>query len=83
MDFSRIADDDVDQSSDLLCVSLIGNKDMALDANVLSGNVTLKDGRMITEEDVDVCMILEEPAEKNNLSVGNRIQFNDRRNVEN
>ena len=35
VDFSRIEDDDVDQSSDLLCVSLIGNKDMALDANVM------------------------------------------------
>ena len=56
VDFSRIEDDDVDQSSDLLCVSLIGNKDMALDANVLSGNVTIKDGRMITEGDVDVCV---------------------------
>lgn len=83
VDFSRIEDDDVDQSSDLLCVSLIGNKDMALDANVLSGNVTIKDGRMIMEGDVDVCVISEELAEKNNLSVGNRIQFNDRRNVEN
>ncbi len=83
VDFSRIEDDDVDQSSDLLCVSLIGNKDMALDANVLSGNVTIKDGRMITEEDADVCVISEELAEKNSLSVGNRIQFNDRRDVEN
>ena len=78
VDFSRIEDDDVDQSSDLLCVSLIGNKDMALDANVLSGNVTMKDGRMITEEDIDVCVISEELAAKNNLSVRNRIQFNDR-----
>ena len=83
VDFSRIEDDDVDQSSDLLCVSLIGNKDMALDANVLSGNVTIKDGRMITEEDSDVCVISEELAEKNNLLVGDRIQFNDRRDVEN
>ena len=83
VDFSRIEDDDVDQSSDLLCVSLIGNKDMALDANVLSGNVTMKEGRMITEEDVDVCVISEELAAKNNLSVGNRIQFNDRRDIEN
>ena len=83
VNFSRIEDDDVDQSSDLLCVSLIGNKDMALDANVLSGNVTIKEGRMITEEDVDVCVISEELAEKNNLSVGNRIQLNDCRDVEN
>ena len=83
VNFSRIEEDDVDQSSDLCCVSLIGNKDMTLDANVLSGNVTIKDGRMITEEDVDVCVISEELAEKNNLSVGNRIQFNDRHDVEN
>lgn len=82
VDFSRIEDDDVDQSSDLLCVSLIGNKDMALDANVLSGNVTIKDGRMITEDDANVCVISEELAEKNNLSVGNSIHFNDRRDVE-
>ena len=79
----RVSYEDVDQSSDLLCVSLIGNKDMALDANVLSGNVTMKEGRMITEEDVDVCVISEELAAKNNLSVGNRIQFNDRRDIEN
>ena len=83
VDFSRIEDDDVDQSSDLLCVSLIGNKDMALDANVLSGNVTIKEGRMITEEDSNVCVISEELAEKNNLLIGDRMQFNDRRNVEN
>ena len=38
---------------------------------------------MITEEDVDVCVISEELAAKNNLSVGNRIQFNDRRDIEN
>ena len=82
VDFSRI-EDDVDQSSDLLCASLIGNKNMALDANVLSGNVTMKDGRMIMEEDANVCVISEELAEKNNLSVGNRIQFNDRHDVEN
>ncbi len=82
VNFSRIEDDDVDQSSDLLCVSLIGNKDMELDANVLSGNVTIRDGRMITEEDSDVCVISEELAEKNNLSVGDRIQLNDRHDVE-
>lgn len=45
--------------------------------------VTIKDGRMITEEDTDVCVISEELADKNNLSVGSRIQFNDRRDVEN
>ena len=53
---------DVDQSSDLRCVSLIGSKDMSLDTNVLSGNVTIKEGRMITAEDSDVCVISEELA---------------------
>lgn len=81
VNFSRIEEADVDQSSDLRCVCLIGNKDMALDANILSGNVTIKEGRMITAEDSDVCVISEELAEKNNLSVGNRIQLNDRRNT--
>ena len=60
VNFSRIEDDDVDQSSDLRCVSLIGSKDMSLDTNVLSGNVTIKEGRMITAEDSDVCVISEE-----------------------
>ena len=83
VNFSRIEDDDVDQSSDLRCVSLIGSKDMSLDTNVLSGNVTIKEGRMITAEDSDVCVISEELAEKNNLSVGSRIQFNDRHDREN
>ena len=36
----------------MLCVSLIGNKDMALDANVLSGNVTIKDGRMVCKYNI-------------------------------
>ncbi|MCI8561890.1 MAG: ABC transporter permease [Lachnospiraceae bacterium] len=83
VNFSRIEEEDVDQSSDLLCVSLIGNKNMALDSNVLSGNVEVTDGRMITEEDFNVCVISEELAEKNDLSVGGKLQFNDRRAIEN
>ena len=41
VNFSRIEDSDVDQSSDILGVSLIGNKKMEMDSNVLSGNVTI------------------------------------------
>ncbi|MCI8513845.1 MAG: ABC transporter permease [Lachnospiraceae bacterium] len=83
VNFSRIEEEDVDQSSDLLCVSLIGSKTMSLDSNVLSGNVTICDGRMITEEDLDACVISKELADKNRLSLGDRLQFHDRRNTEN
>ena len=47
VNFSRIEDSDVDQSSDILGVSLIGNKKMEMDSNVLSGNVTIQEGRLI------------------------------------
>lgn len=77
MNFSRIEDPDVDQSSDILGVTLIGNRDMEMDSNVLSGNVSLKTGRMVTRDDSDVCVISEELAEKNNLTVGDQLQFND------
>ena len=74
-DFERIEDADTDQTNDFQGVTLIGNRDMALDANVLSGNVTLKEGRMTTKEDANVCVISEELAEKNGLEVGDRMRF--------
>lgn len=77
VDFSRVEDPDVDQSSDLLGVSLIGNKDMKLDANVLSGNLSLKSGRMSGPKDKNVCVISEELALKNHLSIGDSLTFND------
>ncbi len=77
VNFTRIEDSDVDQSSDFLGVSLIGNRKMELDPNVLSGNVTIKDGRMITADNSDVCVISKELAEKNQLSVGDKLKFND------
>ena len=42
VNFKRIEDKDVDQSADVGGVSLIGNKDMKLDRNVLSGNLHIK-----------------------------------------
>ena len=48
---------------------------MALDANVLSGNVTIKEGRMTTKGDANVCVISEELAEKNGLKVGDHMRF--------
>ena len=74
-DFERIEDADTDQTNDFQGVTLIGNRDMALDANVLSGNVTIKEGRMTTKGDANVCVISEELAEKNGLKVGDHMRF--------
>lgn len=75
--FDRIEDPDVDQHSDIGGVVLIGNLNMELDTNVMSGNVTIKEGRMVTGDDVDVCVISEELAEQDGLSVGDVLPFND------
>lgn len=73
VNFKRIEDKDVDQSVDVGGVSLIGNRDMKLDRNVLSGNLHIKEGRMITPEDKDMCVISEELAKQNNLKIGDKI----------
>lgn len=83
VNFSRIEDSDVDQSSDILGVSLIGNKKMEMDSNVLSGNVTIQEGRLIKENDSNVCVISKELAEKNNLALGDKLKFNDYHDKEN
>ena len=62
--FERIEDADADQTNDFQGVTLIGNRNMLLDTNVLSGNVTIVDGRMTTKDDVNVCVISEELAKK-------------------
>ncbi len=75
VDFIRIEDEDVDQYSDLGGVSLIGNRDMSMDSNFLSGNAFITEGRMIETGEKDVCVISAELAEKNQLEVGSRIRF--------
>ena len=75
VDFIRIEDEDVDQYSDLGGVSLIGNKDMSMDSNFLSGNTFITEGRMIQEGEKDVCVISSELADKNQLEIGSRIRF--------
>lgn len=77
VNFSRIEDKEVDQSKDIQGVCLIGNRDMQMDTNVLSGNVFIKEGRMVEINDNDVCVISEELATQNNLSVGDKLSFND------
>lgn len=83
VNFSRIEDEDIDQSTDMQGVCLVGNRDMKMDANVLSGNVSVKDGRMVGKNDVDVCVVSEELVERNGLQVGDKLQFNDYHNREN
>jgi len=82
VDFIRIEDEDVDQYSDLGGVSLIGNKDMSMDSNFLSGNAFIKEGRMMKEGEKDVCVISSELAEKNQLEIGCRIRLGNCRNKE-
>ncbi|WP_058303845.1 ABC transporter permease [Gorillibacterium timonense] len=82
VNFDRIENPDLDQYNDLGGVSLIGNRKMELDFYVLSGNVSIKDGRMIREDDKNVCVISEQLAEKNSLKVGDALQFNDYHNPE-
>lgn len=77
VNFARIEDSDTDQNGDIGGVVLIGNRNMEQDSNVLSGNVTIKEGRMVTEGDVDVCVISEELAGQDHLSIGDVLRFND------
>ena len=82
VNFVRIEDPDVDQHSDLLGVSLRGNMDMRLDFDVWNGNIEVNEGRMITPEDKDVCVISRELAELNGLTVGDKLEFNSRKDRE-
>ena len=82
VNFVRIEDPDVDQHSDLLGVSLRGNMDMRLDFDVWNGNIEVNEGRMITPEDKDVCVISRELAEVNGLTVGDKLEFNSRKDRE-
>lgn len=82
VDFIRIEDEDVDQYSDLGGVSLVGNKDMSMDSNFLSGNAFITDGRMIKEGEKDVCVISTELADKNQLEIGSRVRFGNCRDKE-
>ena len=43
----------------------------------------IKEGRMITPTDKDMCVISEELAKQNNLKIGDKISFNDYHDTEN
>jgi putative ABC transport system permease protein len=76
VNFERIEDKDVDQSSDQQGVSLRGNLCMELDFDVQKGNIEVNEGRMIMPEDTDVCVISREIADLNGLQVGDVLEFN-------
>lgn len=76
VNFERIEDKDVDQSSDQRGVSLRGTLHMELDFDVQKGNIEVNEGRMITPEDTNVCVISREIADLNGLQVGDFLEFN-------
>lgn len=76
VNFERIEDKDVDQNSDQQGVSLRGTLRMELDFDVQKGNIEVNEGRMITPEDTDVCVISREIADLNGLQVGDVLEFN-------
>ena len=76
VNFERIEDKDVDQYSDQQGVSLRGTLRMELDFDVQKGNIEVNEGRMITPEDTDVCVISREIADLNGLQAGDILEFN-------
>lgn len=83
VNFQRIEDKDIDQSSDPLGVSLRGNRNMEYDFDVQNGNIVVKEGRMVQAEDKDVCVISRDLADFNGLKVGDRLEFNHWKDREN
>lgn len=83
VNFERIEDKDVDQSSDQQGVSLRGNLCMELDFDIQKGNIEVKEGRMITSEDTDVCVVSREIADLNGLQAGDVLEFNNWKEREN
>lgn len=77
VNFSRIEDPDMDQSTDVGGVNLRGNRIMEMDMDVSVGKISLIEGRMIEKDDRDVCVISKELAELNHLKTGNLLKFND------
>ena len=63
VNFSRIEDPDMDQSTDVGGVNLRGNRIMEMDMDVSAGKISLIEGRMIEKDDRDVCVISKELAE--------------------
>lgn len=82
INFLRIEDPDADQYADVLGVSLRGDMEMRLNFDVQNGNIEVIEGSMITLEDKEACVISKELAELNGLKVGDRLEFNNRKERE-
>lgn len=83
VNFKRIEEPNKEQSNDLNGVNLRGNRIMEMDMDVAAGKIALVKGRMIGQEDKDVCIISQELADLNSLKIGDKLQFNDYRDIEN
>ena len=83
VNFKRIENPDVDQSSDLGGVNVRGNRIMEMDMDVASGKIKLVEGRMIKENETDVCVVSDELAKLNSLKPGDELQFNNAKDKEN
>lgn len=83
VNFKRIEDSDVDQSSDIGGVTLRGNRIMEMDLDVASGKIEMVEGRMIAAQDRNVCVVSKELAKLNHLEIGDVLEFNDYHDREN
>lgn len=83
VNFKRIEDSDVDQSNDLGGVNIRGNRIMEMDMDVSAGKIEIVDGRMIQENETNVCVISEKLAQFNQITVGDELQFNNVKDKEN
>ncbi|HIT89638.1 MAG TPA: ABC transporter permease [Candidatus Merdenecus merdavium] len=81
VNFKRIENLETDQSNDVGGVNLRGNRIMDMDVD--AGKIEILEGRMIEENNKDVCVISQELAQLNDLKIGDMMEFNDYRNKEN
>ena len=56
---------------------------MEMDMDVASGKIKLVEGRMIKENETDVCVVSDELAKLNSLKPGDELQFNNAKDKEN
>lgn len=72
---ARVEDPDMEHYGEGCWVSLRGDLEMRLDMDVQNGNIEVREGRMITPDDADVCVISRELAQLNGLAVGDSLKF--------
>lgn len=83
VNFQRVEDSEKDQSSDLGGITLKGNRKMEMDMDISAGKIEITEGRMADEKDENVCVISQELAGLNNLTIGDELEFNNVKDKEN